>query len=269
MKFIGESYSLHAKDIHQIWCRSAKFLWKSKFCPESGSGSGSWYFFGFQYQTYISYIEDTHQILFGSAKSYCVHTKSPRTYVHPDTQTDGNFFWLALSSKTYKSWTFGKRREFFFSALSLACYHSSIQKNIVTRFWRCFLYTNSYFFTFSNISGSLSIPPFYIRTVNCIVAPALTSFISSDFSLHNKRCLFVFSDITSSVTNIRSHVGTVTPPAARRTACWLQRLSPFIVSLEKYLATSLHLYPSVMISITGSIAYIAAWFASNEQNTTP
>ena len=26
MKFIGESYSLYAKDIHQIWCRSAKFL---------------------------------------------------------------------------------------------------------------------------------------------------------------------------------------------------------------------------------------------------
>ena len=26
MKFIGESYSLYAKVIHQIWCRSAKFL---------------------------------------------------------------------------------------------------------------------------------------------------------------------------------------------------------------------------------------------------
>ena len=26
MKFIGESYSLYAKDIHQIWCRSANFL---------------------------------------------------------------------------------------------------------------------------------------------------------------------------------------------------------------------------------------------------
>ena len=25
-KFIGESYSLYAKDIHQIWCRSAKFF---------------------------------------------------------------------------------------------------------------------------------------------------------------------------------------------------------------------------------------------------
>ena len=42
-------------------------------------------------QTYISYIEDTHHILFGSANSFesnCVHMKSPRTYVHPDRQTD-------------------------------------------------------------------------------------------------------------------------------------------------------------------------------------
>ena len=95
MKFIGESYSSYAKYIQQIWWRSAKFLWKSKFCLGSGSGSGSWYYFGFQYQTYILYIEDTHQILFGSAnsfESYCVHMKSPLTYIHPDRQTDGNFF---------------------------------------------------------------------------------------------------------------------------------------------------------------------------------
>ena len=26
MKFIGESYSLYVKHIHQIWCHSAKFL---------------------------------------------------------------------------------------------------------------------------------------------------------------------------------------------------------------------------------------------------
>ena len=90
MKFIGKSYSLYAKDIHWICCHSAKFLWKSKFC--SGSGSGSWYYFGFQYQTYISYIKYTHQILFGSAnsfESYCVlmkvHVRSAR---QPDGQTD-------------------------------------------------------------------------------------------------------------------------------------------------------------------------------------
>ena len=44
---------------------------------------------GFQYQTYISYIEDIHQILFGSAnsfESYCVHSKSPRTYRQMDRQ---------------------------------------------------------------------------------------------------------------------------------------------------------------------------------------
>ena len=123
MKFIGTSYSLYTKDIHQIRSRSAKFLWKSKFCSGSGFGSGSWFYFGFQYQTYISYIEDTHQILFGSANSfetYCFHMKSPRTYVQPDIQTDRRkFFWLVLSSKTYKSWKFVKRREFFFSLVRL------------------------------------------------------------------------------------------------------------------------------------------------------
>ena len=124
MKFIGKSYSLYTKDIQQIWRRSAKFLWKSKFCLESGSGSGSWYYFGFQYQTYISYIEDTHQILFGSAnccKSYCVHMKSPRTYVHPDIQisihpnrqTDGNLFGLFCLLR-HKNHEHSSKGEFFF-----------------------------------------------------------------------------------------------------------------------------------------------------------
>ena len=134
MKFIGESYSLYAKDIHRIWCRSPKFLWKSKFCSESGSGSGSWYYFGFRYQTYISYIEDTQQILFGSAnsfKSYCVRMKSPRTYVHPDRQTDGRiFFLLVLSSKTYKSWAFVKRRFF-----SHSCDYNTFSFYILRMWW--------------------------------------------------------------------------------------------------------------------------------------
>ena len=120
MKFIGKRYSLYTKDIHQVWCRSAKFLWKSKFCSGSGLGSGSWFYFRFQYQTYISYIEDTHQILFGSAnsfESYCVHMKSPHTYVQADSQKDRQteIFSLVLSSKTYKIWTFVKRRIFFFT----------------------------------------------------------------------------------------------------------------------------------------------------------
>ena len=54
-------------------------------------GLGSWYYFGFQYQTYISDIEDTHQLWFGSAnsfESYCVHMKSPRKYVRTDRQTE-------------------------------------------------------------------------------------------------------------------------------------------------------------------------------------
>ena len=91
MKFIGKSYSSYTKDTHQIWCRSSKFLSKSKSCPRWGSGSGSWFYFGFQYQTYISYIENTHQILFGSAnffESYCVHSKSSRTDRQTDRQTE-------------------------------------------------------------------------------------------------------------------------------------------------------------------------------------
>ena len=54
-------------------------------------------------QIYISYMEDTHQILFGSAKSfksYCVHMNSPRTYVRTDRQTDrqtdGNIFFACF-----------------------------------------------------------------------------------------------------------------------------------------------------------------------------
>ena len=131
MKFIGESYSLYAKDIHQIWRRSAKFLWKSKFCSESGSGS--WYYFGFKYQTYISYMEDTHQFLFGSAnsfKSYCVHMKSPRTYVHPDRQTK-HFFCLfcLLRYKNHEHLSIGEN--FFFHS----CDYNTFSSYILCMWW--------------------------------------------------------------------------------------------------------------------------------------
>ena len=140
------------------------------------------------------------------------------------------------------------------SALSLYCYHSSIQTNIVTRFW-WFFSANSSFFTFLNMSGSLLITRFHRQTVNCIDALAFTfyflitygvckkrkyCFISSYFSLHDKHCFFIFSDITSSVKNIRNYVGTAAFPATRRSARRLQRLCPFRVSLEKYLATNSH-----------------------------
>ena len=61
----------------------------------------------------LHFIHSRHPpILFGSAnsfESYCVHMKISRTY----KQTD-NFFLLVLSSEAYKTWTFVKRREFFF-----------------------------------------------------------------------------------------------------------------------------------------------------------
>ena len=132
MKFIEESYSLYAKDIHQIWCRSVK-LWKSKFCSESGSGSGSWYYCGFQYQTYISYIEDTHQILFRSAnsfKSYCVHMKSPRTYVHPDRQTK-IFFGLFCHLRHINHEHLSKGENFFFHS----CDYNTFSFYILRMWW--------------------------------------------------------------------------------------------------------------------------------------
>ena len=122
MKFIGTSHSLYTKDIHQIWCRSAKFLWKSKFCSGSGFGSGSWFYFGFQYQTYISYIEDTHHILFGFAnsfESYCVHMKSPRTYVQPGRQTDRRTFFCLFCLLRYTNHQHSSKREIFFSLMRL------------------------------------------------------------------------------------------------------------------------------------------------------
>ena len=110
MKFIWKSYSLYTKDTHQIWCRSAKFLQKSKFCLRSGS----WFYFGFQYQTYISYIEETHQILFGSAnsfESYCAHSKSLCTA----RQTDGHFFCLFCLLRHTKHEHSSKGEFFFFT----------------------------------------------------------------------------------------------------------------------------------------------------------
>ena len=120
---------------------------------------------------------------------------------------------------------------------------TAASKRISSLVFDDFFFANSYFFSFSNIFGSLSITRFYIRTVNCIEALAFTSFISSYSSLHDKGwCLFVSCDITWSVKNIRNHVGTAALPAARRTARRLQRLSPFIVSLEKYFATDVHFF---------------------------
>ena len=138
MKFIGTSYSLYTKDIHQIWCRPAKFLWKSKFCSGSGFGSGSWFYFRFQYQTYISYIEDTHQFLFGSAnsfESYCIHMKSRRTHVQPGRQTDrqteicfGLFYLLRHTNHEHSS----KGENFFFHS----CDYNTFSFYILRMWWK-------------------------------------------------------------------------------------------------------------------------------------
>ena len=133
-----------------------------------------------------------------------------------------------------------------------------------------FFFANLYVFTFSNISGSLSITRFYIPTVNCMEALAFTSFISSYFSSHAKRCIFVFSDITSSVKNIRNHVGTARS-AHCKVHCPPTAAPLFLQSVPREISRhrSRLFYPSAMLSITGCIAYIGVRFVSNEQNTTP
>ena len=132
MKFIWKNYYLYTKVTHQIWCRSAKFLWKSKFCL--GSGSGSWLYFGLQYQTYISYIEHIHQILFGSAnslESYCVHSKSQRTARQIDRQTYGNFFCLFCLLRHTKHEHSSKGENFFFHS----CDYNTFSFYILRMWW--------------------------------------------------------------------------------------------------------------------------------------
>ena len=135
----NQTYISYLEDTHQRR-RSAKFLWKSKFCSGSGFGSGSWFYFGFQYQIYISYIEDTHQIFFWIRwlvrKLLCPREKS--TYVRTVRQTDRQidrqteiFFCLVFSSKTYKSWTFIKRSEFFFHS----CDYNTFYFYILRMWW--------------------------------------------------------------------------------------------------------------------------------------
>ena len=116
-----------------------RFLWKSKFCSGSGFGSGLWFYFGFQYQTYVSYIEDTPQILFGSANSfdsYCVHMKSPWTYVLPDIQTDRQteiFFCLFCLPRHTKHEHSSKGENFFFSLMRLQYFLFLHTQYVMTR----------------------------------------------------------------------------------------------------------------------------------------
>ena len=119
-----------------------QFFSTSKSCSRWGSGSGSWFYFGFQYQTYISYIEDTHQILFGSAnsfESYRVHIKSLRTYVQTDRQTDGNFFCLFCLLRHTKHEHSSKGDVFFsthaFTILSLFTYSICDEKVKSSGWW--------------------------------------------------------------------------------------------------------------------------------------
>ena len=68
---------------------------------------------------WISYIEDTHQILFRSAdsfESYCVHSQNPRTYSQTDRQIDRQteiFFPLFCVLSHIKHEHSSRRQNFF------------------------------------------------------------------------------------------------------------------------------------------------------------
>ena len=94
---ITKDYALYIKNNHQIWCRFVKFLSKWKFY--SGSGSESWFYFRFKYQNYTLYIEDTHQILSGSANFF---VSTARIHVRTYVQTDRIYFcmiWVLRHTK--------------------------------------------------------------------------------------------------------------------------------------------------------------------------
>ena len=118
MKFTNEKLCF----IYQRYlplCCSTKLLSKSK--PRSGSG----FYFEFQYQNYILYKEDTHQILFGSAnsfKNYCVLGHDAQTAIHACIQTDRWIFFCLFEFQAYKTGTFVKRRQFFASSLRKLCF---------------------------------------------------------------------------------------------------------------------------------------------------
>ena len=60
-KINKKSYALCFKDTQQIWCRSARFFSKSKSCSRWGSGSGSWFYFGFRYSLFLVSNEESIQ----------------------------------------------------------------------------------------------------------------------------------------------------------------------------------------------------------------
>ena len=82
-----------------------------------------------------------------------------------------------LKSERWESSTISS----IFRYLYLSRVITAASKQILLLVFDDFFFANLYFLTFSNITGSLSITRFYIQTVNCIEAPAFTSFISSYF----------------------------------------------------------------------------------------
>ena len=130
-----------------------------KFNTRSASGSGSWFYFGFQYQTYISYIEDTHQISF--RKLLCLQPGS--TYVQPDNQTD-----IQTDIETHRK-TGGQTEIFFFSFYRPR--HTKHEHLFLSAFYLLFYYLITFLYIFLSPKASFVFMKkiyvfwdFYIRT---------------------------------------------------------------------------------------------------------
>ena len=110
--------------------------------------------FGFQYQTYISYIEDTHEILFGSAnsfESYCVHIKRPCTYRQTDRR---KFFLLVCLLRHTKHEHSSKGENFFFFH---SCDYNTCSFYILRMWWE------SKKFSFQNLRRTTWINVYHIK----------------------------------------------------------------------------------------------------------
>ena len=108
-KINNKSYALCLKNTYQIWCHCAKFFFKIKILFKMRIMIWSWFDFGFQGQTYISYIEDTH-------------SESPQTDRQTNRQTKLFFFCSFCLLRRTKHEHSSKVENFFFShAITIIC----------------------------------------------------------------------------------------------------------------------------------------------------
>ena len=156
MKFIWKSYSLYTKDTHQIFCENQNSVQDADQDYDFSLGFNTRPSFH-TWKTPAKFCLDPltpSKVIVSTAK---VHVQPDRqtdrqTYTQTDIHTDRHthaqtdrqtyrqtgrrkFFLLVLFSKTYKTWTFIKTRDFFFTHAITKLRHLFERTQIVqTRF---------------------------------------------------------------------------------------------------------------------------------------